>query len=58
MGLIALQQFSGQPSVLSYAAVIFDAAGWEGRASVVTAVRMLCVSSTAVRTVDRFGRKR
>lgn len=58
MGLIALQQFSGQPSLLSYAAVIFNAAGWNGRAATVTAVLMLCTSTATVLTVDRFGRKR
>jgi hypothetical protein len=58
MGLIALQQFSGQPSVISYAAVIFEAAGWNGHASVVTALLMLCVSTFTVLTVDHFGRKR
>jgi Sugar (and other) transporter len=36
MGLIVLQQFSVQPSILSYAAVLFDAVGWNGHAAVVT----------------------
>lgn len=58
MGLIALQQFSGQPSVLSYATVIFRSTGWNGHASVATALFMLCVSTTTVMTVDRCGRKR
>jgi Sugar (and other) transporter len=58
MGLIVLQQFSGQPSVLSFSAVIFHAVGWNGHASVVTAFVMLCVSTATVFSVDRLGRKR
>jgi sugar porter (SP) family MFS transporter len=58
LGLITLQQFSGQPSVLSYAAVLLGAAGWNGHATVVTALVMLCVSTTTVLTVDHWGRKR
>ena len=58
MGLITFQQFSGQPSIISYAAVVFDAAGWSGHASVVTALLMMCVSMTTVLTVEHLGRKR
>jgi len=58
MGLILFQQFSGQPSILSYATVLFHAAGWSGHASVVTAILMLGVSSITVVLVDRLGRKR
>jgi sugar porter (SP) family MFS transporter len=58
MGLIILQQLSGQPSLLSYATVLFHAAGWGGHASVITAMLMLCVSITTVLLVDRLGRKR
>lgn len=58
LGLVFMQQLSGQPSVISYATVIFDAAGWSGHASVVTAVLMMCVSTTTVLLVDRVGRKR
>jgi len=57
-GLIFFQQMSGQPSVISYATILFDAAGWSGHASVITALLMLCVSSTTVLLVDRLGRKR
>lgn len=57
-GLIFFQQMSGQPSVISYATILFDAAGWSGHASVITALLMLCVSSTTVLLVDRMGRKR
>lgn len=57
-GLILLQQLSGQPSVISYSAVVFEAAGWSGNATVVTAALMLVVSSTTVALVDRIGRKK
>lgn len=58
LGLICFQQFSGQPSIISYATVLFEAAGWTGQASVVAAVLMLGVSSTTVYFVDRIGRRR
>jgi sugar porter (SP) family MFS transporter len=58
MGLIALQQFSGQPSIISYATLLFDAAGWNGHVTVVMAILMLAVSSATVALVDRVGRKR
>jgi sugar porter (SP) family MFS transporter len=58
MGLIVFQQFSGQPSVLSYATVLFQAAGWSGNASVATSVLMMLTSMTTVALVDRVGRKR
>jgi MFS family permease len=57
MGLIAFQQFSGQPSVLSYTTVLFQEAGWSGNASVVTSILMMCASMTTVALVDRVGRK-
>jgi sugar porter (SP) family MFS transporter len=58
MGLIVLQQCSGQPSIISYATILFDAAGWNGHATVATAMLMLAVSSAVVVLVDRVGRKR
>jgi MFS family permease len=58
MGLIIFQQFSGQPSVLSYATVLFQAAGWSGNASVVAAVLMMFMSMSTVVLVDKLGRKR
>lgn len=58
MGLIVFQQLSGQPSVLSYVTVLFQAAGWSGNASVVTSILMMCTSMTTVALVDRVGRKR
>jgi sugar porter (SP) family MFS transporter len=57
MGLIAFQQFSGQPSVLSYSTVLFRAAGWSGNASVVSSILMMMTSMTAVLLVERLGRK-
>ena len=40
VSLLVAQQFSGQPSVLAYSRVLFEAAGWTGHASVVTVVIM------------------
>lgn len=57
IGLLVSQQFSGQPSVLSYSRVLFDAAGWQGHASVVTVVIMAVTSACSVALVDRLGRK-
>jgi len=57
MGLIVFQQCSGQPSVLSYATVIFQAAGWSGNASVVSSVLMMITSAFTVLLVERVGRK-
>jgi sugar porter (SP) family MFS transporter len=57
MGLIIFQQCSGQPSVLSYATVLFQAAGWSGNASVVTSVLMMVTSMTTVLLIERLGRK-
>lgn len=58
MGLIVFQQFSGQPSVLSYTTILFQAAGWSGNASVITSLFMMGASMTTVALVDRVGRKR
>ena len=58
MGLIIFQQCSGQPSVLSYATVLFQAAGWSGNASVVTSILMMATSMSTVLLIERVGRKR
>lgn len=58
MGLVLLQQFSGQPSILSYTTVLFAAAGLKGESSVATALYMICNSLLTVCMVDRLGRKR
>lgn len=57
VGLIVLQQITGQPSVLSYATVIFRKVGLGGLASVTLAVFKLLATITAAITVERFGRK-
>lgn len=58
LGLIVLQQLSGQPSVLSYVTVLLASAGWNGSASVVTSLLMAAASTATVLLVDRFGRTR
>ncbi len=57
MGLLVAQQFSGQPCVLAYSRVLFQAAGWQGHTSVVTVTIMGFVSTFTVMMVDRLGRK-
>jgi sugar porter (SP) family MFS transporter len=57
VGLIIFQQLSGQPSVLSYATILFEAAGWSGNASVVSSVLMMIASAVTVALVERVGRK-
>jgi hypothetical protein len=55
--LLVAQQASGQPSILAYSRVLFEAAGWKGHASVVTVLIMGVTSSMTVALVDRVGRK-
>lgn len=57
VGLLVAQQFSGQPSVLAYSRVLFEAAGWKGHASVVTVTIMGITSAITVSLVDKLGRK-
>ena len=57
LSLLIAQQFSGQPCVLAYSRVLFEAAGWGGNTSVVTVTIMGVVSSFTVTQVDRLGRK-
>jgi len=57
IGLVVLQQFSGQPSVISYVTVLFSAAGLSGNSSVWTAILMACSATFTVSMVDRLGRK-
>lgn len=57
MGLIVFQQISGQPSILSYSTVLFEAVGWSGNASVVSSVLMMLTSANTVMLVERVGRK-
>ena len=48
---------SFKKSVLSYATVLFKAAGWSGNASVVSSVLMMMTSAVTVLLVERLGRK-
>lgn len=57
MGLIIFQQCSGQPSVLSYATVLFQVAGWSGNASVFSSALMMMTSMLTVVLVEKVGRK-
>lgn len=57
VGLLISQQFSGQPSVLAYSRVLFEAAGWEGHTNVITVIIMALTSTVTVSLVDRLGRK-
>jgi MFS family permease len=57
VGLVVLQQVTGQPSVLSYATPIFEAAGLSSYSSVLVALFKLVATSLAVVTVERYGRK-
>jgi sugar porter (SP) family MFS transporter len=57
VGLIVLQQITGQPSVLSYATVIFESVGLGGLASVIVAVFKLLATLGAAIAVEKFGRK-
>ena len=57
VGLVIFQQFSGQPSVISYSTVLFQAAGLAGTSSVYMSVYMIINTGVTVLTVDRVGRK-
>ena len=57
VGLLVSQQFSGQPSVLAYSRVLFEAAGWQGHTNVITVIIMALTSTVTVSLVDRLGRK-
>lgn len=57
VGLIVLQQITGQPSVLSYATPIFHDAGLSDYSSILVAAFKLLVTLCAAATVEKFGRK-
>ena len=57
LGVVLLQQLTGQPSVLYYASTIFDAAGIGTVATVFVGVFKLFATLFAVVTVDRRGRR-
>lgn len=57
VGLVFLQQVTGQPSVLYYAATIFKDAGLASVATVGVAAFKLVMTMIAVFTVDYYGRR-
>lgn len=57
VGLVFLQQVTGQPSVLYYAATIFKEAGLADVAIVGMAAFKLIMTLFTVFTVDKYGRK-
>ena len=58
VGLVILQQISGQPSIVSYVTPIFQEAGLPNNASVYVAGFKLFATLSAAMTVERWGRKR
>ncbi|XP_059669408.1 D-xylose-proton symporter-like 2, partial [Cornus florida] len=61
-GLVLFQQITGQPSVLYYAASIFQSAGFSAasdatRVSILLGLLKLIMTGTAVLLVDRLGRR-
>ncbi|PIN23501.1 putative transporter (major facilitator superfamily) [Handroanthus impetiginosus] len=61
-GLVLFQQITGQPSVLYYAATIFQSAGFSAasdatRASILLGFLKLIMTGAAVLVVDRLGRR-
>lgn len=58
VGLVFLQQVTGQPSVLYYADTLFNEIGLSMVASVGVSVFKLVATLLATFTVDRYGRKR
>ncbi|KAL6132351.1 hypothetical protein ACLB2K_070722 [Fragaria x ananassa] len=61
-GLVLFQQITGQPSVLYYAASIFQSAGFSAaadatRVSILLGLFKLVMTGSAVLVVDRFGRR-
>lgn len=57
LGVVLLQQITGQPSVLYYADTLFKEIGLSGAASIgVSAFKLLMTLATTV-TVDKYGRR-
>ncbi|CAM9985768.1 unnamed protein product, partial [Hapterophycus canaliculatus] len=56
LGLVTLQQVTGQPSVLYYADTIFEDVGLGSSSSVLLAAFKLVATLCAVFTVDKHGR--
>lgn len=58
VGLVALQQITGQPSVLSYATPILVSAGLSSFSSVLVALFKVLATSLAVIFVEKSGRRK
>jgi len=58
LGLVVLQQITGQPSVLSYASPILQNAGLSELAPIFIAAFKLVATLAAAFTVEKFGRKK
>lgn len=57
IGLVLLQRGPEQPTVLSYATLIFKKAGFSDWSSIVMAVFKLVVTLWAASSVEHYGRK-
>jgi MFS family permease len=57
IGLVVLQQVTGQPSILSYATPIFHKVGLSDSASIVVAAFKLVATIIAASTVELYGRR-
>ncbi|GMH67915.1 hypothetical protein TL16_g08519 [Triparma laevis f. inornata] len=58
VGLVVLQQVTGQPSILSYATPILDSAGLESYSSVLVGAFKIFATMFAVLYVDSYGRRK
>jgi sugar porter (SP) family MFS transporter len=57
LGLVVLQQITGQPSVLSYTTEIFEAVGVSSFSAILVAIWKLFATVSAAAAVERYGRK-
>ena len=57
LGVVTLQQVTGQPSILYYAAAIFKDAGMSSYAAVLTGAFKLLATMVSVMVVDKNGRR-
>jgi sugar porter (SP) family MFS transporter len=57
IGLVVLQQVTGQPSILSYATPIFQKIGLSDSASILVAAFKLVATIFAASTVEHYGRR-
>jgi Sugar (and other) transporter len=58
LGLVALLQLTGQPTVLTYASPLLQDAGLSASSAVMVALFKIAITLVAVFTVDHQGRKR